>query len=83
MPVRSWGWFKVPGSWPGITDYLQKILRPCLRIRLEDPRVGKRQAAWYQREFTVPDEWAGRRNCNQHRVLNSYAAVFVDGNKAG
>ncbi len=23
-PVKSWGYFKVPGCWPGITDYMQK-----------------------------------------------------------
>src|SRR6059058_5839783 len=24
VPDRDWGYFKVPGSWPGITDYMQK-----------------------------------------------------------
>src|ERR1051326_1851464 len=24
VPAARWGFFKVPGSWPGITDYLQK-----------------------------------------------------------
>src|SRR5215471_6507276 len=24
VPAGSWGYFKVPGSWPGITDYEQK-----------------------------------------------------------
>src|SRR5690348_9541042 len=24
LPARQWGYFKVPGSWPGITDYMQK-----------------------------------------------------------
>src|SRR5579859_7914100 len=23
-PADKWGWFKVPGCWPGISDYLQK-----------------------------------------------------------
>src|SRR5258708_23527771 len=23
VPAEQWGYFKVPGSWPGITDYLQ------------------------------------------------------------
>src|SRR5579872_670334 len=23
-PGRGWGYFKVPGCWPGITDYMQK-----------------------------------------------------------
>ncbi|MGB2808838.1 MAG: hypothetical protein WBC22_13925, partial [Sedimentisphaerales bacterium] len=24
VPADRWGYFKVPGSWPGITDYMQK-----------------------------------------------------------
>src|SRR4051812_42912191 len=24
IPELHWGWFKVPGAWPGITDYMQK-----------------------------------------------------------
>src|SRR5438445_7780689 len=24
LPARNWGYFKVPGCWPGITDYMQK-----------------------------------------------------------
>src|SRR2546426_12789313 len=24
VPGGNWGWFKVPGCWPGITDYMQK-----------------------------------------------------------
>src|SRR3954467_636110 len=24
VPEASWGYFKVPGCWPGITDYMQK-----------------------------------------------------------
>ncbi len=24
VPNDKWGYFKVPGSWPGITDYMQK-----------------------------------------------------------
>jgi hypothetical protein len=24
VPASNWGFFKVPGSWPGITDYMQK-----------------------------------------------------------
>src|SRR5439155_5775541 len=39
--------------------------------------------AWYQREFTVPDTWSGRRIALSAEYLNSYAAVYVDGKKAG
>src|SRR5882672_1413401 len=24
VPTQNWGYFKVPGCWPGITDYMQK-----------------------------------------------------------
>ena len=24
VPAQGWGYFKVPGCWPGITDYMQK-----------------------------------------------------------
>ncbi|HEV8377323.1 MAG TPA: hypothetical protein VGP99_00615, partial [Tepidisphaeraceae bacterium] len=24
VPAGEWGYFKVPGPWPGITDYMQK-----------------------------------------------------------
>jgi len=24
VPAKNWGHFKVPGCWPGITDYMQK-----------------------------------------------------------
>src|SRR3954470_1208392 len=24
VPIDGWGYFKVPGPWPGINDYLQK-----------------------------------------------------------
>jgi beta-galactosidase len=24
VPTNDWGYFKVPGCWPGITDYMQK-----------------------------------------------------------
>jgi hypothetical protein len=35
-------------------------------------------AAWYERTFTVPAHWAGRRLTLELEYLNSYAAVRVD-----
>jgi len=40
-------------------------------------------SAWYQREITIPGDWAGRRIFLDVEYINSYAAVFVDGKKAG
>ena len=83
-PVNNWGWFKVPGSWPGITDYMQKDSQEIFaHPSWKDQRLGGITTAWYQREFTVPDNWAGRRVVIGVEYLNSYAAVFVDGRPAG
>lgn len=84
LPRAGWGYFKVPGCWPGITDYMQK---DCQRVyahrNWEDERPGGITAAWYQREITVPREWTGRRIVLSAEYVNSFAAVYVDGSKAG
>ena len=84
VPAGGWGWFKVPGSWPGITDYMQK---DCQTVwphpDWKDIRPGRISSAWYQREVEVPAAWAGRRIVLRMDLLNSYALGFVDGAKAG
>ncbi len=82
-PAWNWGYFKVPGCWPGITDYMQKesqtvYAHPSWR----NQRLGGITAAWYEREITIPSHWAGRRIAVCIEYLNSYAAVFVDGRRA-
>jgi hypothetical protein len=84
VPAARWGYFKVPGCWPGITDYLQK---DCQTV-FPDPawkneKLSGVTAAWYKREIAIPADWAGRRIALSVEYLNSYAAVFVDGKKAG
>src|SRR6185436_14596640 len=55
VPTGRWGYFKVPGSWPGITDYMQK---DCQTVYThpdwKNDRLGSISSAWYQREITVP-----------------------------
>lgn len=84
VPADRWGYFKVPGCWPGITDYMQK---DCQTVHADpgwsDFRPAAVAAAWYQREITIPGQWAGRRIALRAEYLNSYAAVYVDGNRAG
>jgi beta-galactosidase len=84
VPTDRWGWFKVPGCWPGITDYMQK---DCQTVHAhpswKGEKLGGVTAAWCQREITVPGDWAGRRIAACVEYLNSYAAVYVDGKKAG
>ena len=84
VPADGWGYFKVPGCWPGINDYMQK---DCQTVYTHPSWKGENlaglRAAWYQRELMVPDGWAGRRIAVQAEYLNSYAAVFLDGKKVG
>jgi len=84
VPTENWGHFKVPGSWPGITDYMQK---DCQTIYAhpswKDRNLRSITMAWYQREITVPREWAGRRITVHAEYLNSYATVYVDGRDIG
>ncbi len=83
-PARDWGYFKVPGCWPGITDYLQKDSQTLFaHPTWKSTRPASVGAAWYEREVTVPAGWTGRRIAVSVEYLNSYAAVFVDGKPAG
>ena len=80
----SWGYFKVPGCWPGITDYLQKDSQTLhVHPAWRDRRPPEISAAWYEREIVVPSPWAGRRILLTADYLNSHAAVFLDGKPAG
>ena len=84
VPVRSWGFFKVPGCWPGISDYMQKDSQTLYaHPDWKDIRPGGITAAWYEREITIPGHWSGRRMTLEVEYLNSYAVVLVDGVKAG
>ncbi len=84
VPPARWGRFKVPACWPGITDYMQKDCQTVYAHpswKAED--LGGITAAWYQRQITVPGEWTGRRIVLCAEYVNSFAAVYVDGKKAG
>lgn len=84
VPGANWGYFKVPGSWPGITDYMQKDSQTVhAHPSWKNTRLGEVSAAWHQREFSAPAAWAGRRIALDIEYLNSVAMVYVDGRKAG
>lgn len=83
-PVGQWGYFKVPGCWPGITDYLQKDCQTLYVHPIWNSQApGNIAAAWYQREIDIPSQWAGRRILISVEYLNSYAAVYMDGKRVG
>ena len=84
VPDDEWGYFKVPGCWPGITSYMQKDSQTVhAHPKWKNTRLPEFTAAWYQRWIMVPAEWAGRRIAVSAEYVNSYAAVCVDGKKAG
>jgi hypothetical protein len=83
-PTSGWGYFKVPGCWPGITDYLQKDSQTLYpHPRWKSARLAALTGAWYEREITIPSDWTNRRIALTAEYLNSYASVFIDGTHAG
>ncbi|MCL5279616.1 MAG: hypothetical protein M1376_06885 [Planctomycetes bacterium] len=83
-PTANWGYFKVPGAWPGISDYLQKDSQTLYsHPSWKERRLRDVAAAWYERQIAIPAGWAGRQIAISIEYLNSYAAVYVDGAKAG
>jgi hypothetical protein len=84
VPADGWGYFKVPGCWPGTTDYMQKDSQTVhAHPKWKDVNLRDVTAAWYQRQITVPAGWAGRRITVCAEYLNSYAAVYVNDRMAG
>ena len=84
VPTGRWGYFKVPGSWPGITSYNHKdcqtvFTHPAWR----DVNMRTLTAAWYEREITVPADWGGRRIVLAAEYVNSFATVYLDGRMVG
>ena len=84
VPSEGWGYFKVPGCWPGISDYMQKDSQKVyIQPRWKDRNLRTITSAWYQRQITIPVEWAERRINIQAEYVNSYAQVYLDGRNAG
>jgi hypothetical protein len=83
-PGGGWGYFKVPGCWPGITDYMQKDSQTVYaHPTWNEGKIRSTTAAWYEREITVPRHWAGRQVTVRLEYLNSLAIVYLDGQRAG
>jgi hypothetical protein len=84
VPRGNWGYFKVPGYWPGLAEWLQQDCQTCfVHPAWKDTKLSEIGAAWYEREITIPREWAGRRIALYAEYVNSIAVVYVDGKKAG
>jgi beta-galactosidase len=84
VPAGRWGYFKVPGFWPGNTRYIQEDCQTLYaHPGWQDADLRGLTAAWYQREVTVPERWKGRRIALTADYVNSFAVVYLDGRKAG
>ncbi|MCE0497619.1 MAG: hypothetical protein LV481_06715 [Methylacidiphilales bacterium] len=84
VPSGNWGYFKVPGCWPGITDYMQMDSQTVyFHPAWQNQDLRDLTTAWYQREITVPAEWTGRRITLYAEYLNSFAIAYIDGQEAG
>ncbi len=84
VPTDGWGYFKVPGPWPGITDYMQKDCQVVYRHpKWKDVQMRSVSAAWYQRLIAIPSSWTNRQIVLQAEYVNSYAAIFVNERKVG
>jgi beta-galactosidase len=84
VPAGGWGFFKVPGAWPGVSEFARKESQrayPNPKWAARD--LSKVTKAWYQREFTVPADWTGRRMALTVDYLDSLATVYVDGKRIG
>ncbi|MBI2300464.1 MAG: hypothetical protein HYU66_16235, partial [Armatimonadetes bacterium] len=77
----GWGWLKVPAAWPGRRDECVTPIGPDIWDLSVD--WAKVEEGWYEREFTVPAEWAGRRIGVSFDLPQTAAEVAVDGKPAG
>ncbi len=75
----GWGYFKVPGAWPGKGGESQTLYAS----ESWGVTLGSLDAVWSARDITVPADWRGRRIGLRVENLNSYATVFVDGREVG
>ena len=84
LPVANWGYFKVPGYWPGTTNYMQKdSQRMFTNPAWSKQSMGNLGVAWYQREISIPKYWMNRRIILSVDYLNSSAVALIDGAKVG
>lgn len=83
-PDKGWGWFKVPGCWPGVGDYLQKDSQTIYpHPSWEHQNIAEIASAWYERQIEIPKQWEARRIALSLEYLNSFAIAYIDGKKAG
>lgn len=84
VPTTRWGYFKVRGSFPGITNYIQKDCQSVFaHPSWKNIDLSAGTSAWYQREVSAPREWANRRIALYADYINSFGVVYIDGKRVG
>jgi beta-galactosidase len=84
VPSKRWGYNKVHGPWPGTRHWMhRKSQRFYPHPDWKDENLNAIHMAWYQREITIPENWAGRRITLYAEYIYSYAVVYIDGRKRG
>jgi len=76
----GWGYLKVPGTWAPGKSWHTPIGPDIWEDNLE---LSKIDAAWYQREVTVPGAWRGRRLFVNVDNPKHSAHLLIDGKDAG
>jgi beta-galactosidase len=74
---------QVPGCWeaqgvgePGLSNANNKLIYEPVNVKLRSAYTG---AAWYKKEFTVPQDWAGRQIWLKLGGINSQGWVWING----
>lgn len=83
LPESNWGYFKVPGNWPGINNYMMKESQKLYPHPSWENNYNNVDSAWYQREISIPEYWTKRRIVLYMEYVNSSALVFIDGKQVG
>ena len=87
-------WFNLNGQWNyAILDKNEDYVTPQGKILVPfaaesklsgvQKQVGQESSLWYQRSFTVPRQWKGKRVLLHFGAVDWQAEVWVNGQKAG
>lgn len=81
----GWGWFKVPGSWPGNYGSLEVGRSQTIFLSPFAPKFDplKLNQAWYLRTVKIPENWTDKRVELEVTLIQTCAQVFINGKPAG
>ncbi len=76
-----WGWGRIPGILGPEAKTQQRVILSGAFAK-KGLKADVNDVAWYRRDFTMPRETEGRRVVLTFTMLNTRAAVYVDGRMA-